>query len=340
MKAILLLSAVLLASLPHAQRPGADKVVPVTVENFIRAESDLYFAAVVRKGGFGKFDHTRDLAPIDGQTVIRLNRDTLYSAAVFDLDAGAVTIEVPDTDGRFISMQVINQDHYTVGVFYDAGDYTFTKEKVGTRYVIVAFRTLVDPKKPGDLQAVHAIQDSIGVAQSSPGTFEVPNWDLTSQTKVRDALNVLADTVPDRNRMFGAKEEVEPVRHLLGSASAWGGNPEKEAIYLNVFPEQNDGSSIYQIKIGDVPVKDFWSISVYNAEGYFQKNADDIYTVNDLTAVRNGDGTITVQFGGKQGDAPNVLPIMPGWNYMVRLYRPDQAILDGTWTFPQATLVR
>jgi len=31
---------------------------------------------------------------------------------------------------------------------------------------------------------------------------------------------------------------------------------------------------------------------------------------------------------------------MPGWNYLVRLYRPRQEILDGTWKFPQARPVR
>ena len=30
------------------------------------------------------------------------------------------------------------------------------------------------------------------------------------------------------------------------------------------------------------------------------------------------------------------LPTMPGWNYTVRLYRPQKEILDGTWKFPEA----
>jgi hypothetical protein len=32
--------------------------------------------------------------------------------------------------------------------------------------------------------------------------------------------------------------------------------------------------------------------------------------------------------------AVNCLPIMDGWNYTVRLYRPRAEILDGSWTFP------
>ena len=84
-------------------------------------ESDLYFGNVVKDGGFGKFHHNRELAPIDRQPVIRLNRDTLYSAAVFDLDAGPVTVSLPDAGKRFMSLQVIDEDQYCPAVLYGAG---------------------------------------------------------------------------------------------------------------------------------------------------------------------------------------------------------------------------
>ncbi len=315
------------------------KADTVTVENFNRAESDLYFSGVAKLGGFGKFSHTRELAPLDKQTVIRLNRDTLYSSAVFDLDAGPVVVSLPETEGRFISLHIIDQDHYTHGVHHTPGDYKLTRMSVGTRYVCAAVRILVDPNDSDDLRKVHGLQDAIAVKQDSLGAFEIPEWDPTSQKKVRDALNQLAETLPDKNRMFGRKDEVDPVRFLLGTASAWGGNPDKEAIYLSVYPEKNDGKTVHRITVKDVPVKDFWSISVYNEEGYYEKNDEGIYTFNSLTAKKNADGSVTIQFGGKQGEAPNVIPIMSGWNYMVRLYRPASEILNGEWRFPVAAAV-
>ena len=42
--------------------------------------------------------------------------------------------------------------------------------------------------RPGDLDAVHAIQDAITAEQDRPGTFEVPNWDPVTLTVVRDTL--------------------------------------------------------------------------------------------------------------------------------------------------------
>jgi Protein of unknown function (DUF1254) len=80
---------------------------PVTVDNYNRAQSDVYFDFSFRNGAFGKFRHRRELMSVDKQGIIRPNRDTLNSAGVFDLDAGPVTIMLPDAGKRFMSMQVI-----------------------------------------------------------------------------------------------------------------------------------------------------------------------------------------------------------------------------------------
>jgi hypothetical protein len=322
-------------STPQAQSP-AGSPIDVTVDNFVRAESDLYMAGMVKDGALGKFIHRREPASIDQQTVIRLNRDTLYSTAVFDLDAGPVTITLPDAGKRFMSMQVISEDHYVPMVVYGAGAYRLDKAKVGTRYVLAAVRTLVDPVDPKDVEQVHALQDAIKFQQKSPGSFEVPQWDQVSQKKVRDALLVLGSTIPDFAKAFGTSTQVDPVRHLIGTAVGWGGNPDKDAAYLNVTPTRNDGTTVYQLNIKDVPVDGFWSISVYNAEGYFQKNEYDAYTLNNITAKRSDDGSIAIQFGGCDGKIANCLPIVAGWNYTVRLYRPRAEILHGSWRFPKS----
>lgn len=249
----------------------ADPVL-VNSDNFTRAESDQYFAGIVANGALGTLKHTRAMAPLDKQTVIRLNRDTLYSSGVFDLDAGPVTITLPPTDGRFISMQVIDQDHFTHGVHYEPGSYTLNRADIGTRYVAVALRLLADPNDPADMDKVHALQDAIQVQQAAAGSFEIPQWDPVSLKRTRATLLELASQLPDATHMFGSKEQVEPVRHLIGTAMGWGGNPDADAFYLNRTEAQNDGNTVYRVKVGKVPVKSFWSISVYNADGFFSPN--------------------------------------------------------------------
>jgi hypothetical protein len=118
--------------------------------------------------------------------------------------------------------------------------------------------------------------------------------------------------------------------------AAWGGNPERDATYLNVTPSRNDGSTTYRLNVGKVPVDAFWSVSVYNADGYFQPNALNAYSLNNLTAEKRADGSIAIQFGGCDGKVVNCLPVVAGWNYTVRLYRPRPEILNGSWKFPDA----
>ena len=327
---------------PSRWRKTADGKVIVTPDNFIRAESDVYMAGQRKDGAFGTFKHTRAVAPVDKQLIVRLNRDTIYSSAVFDLDAGPVTITLPDAGGRFLSALIINEDHYNPAVFYGAGTHTLTRQDVGTRYVMVGIRIFVDPNNPTDVQQANALQDAITASQpGGPGTFEIPDWDPVSQNKVREALTALSNTLPDLRYAAGPNQSaIDPVRRIAAAASGWGLNPDRDAIYLNVFPDRNDGTTAYRLTVKDVPVDAFWSVTVYTADGFFKPNELNAYSINSVTGKKGADGAITIQFGGCSKDTPNCLPITDGWNYMVRLYRPRLEILNGTWTFPTAAPVQ
>jgi hypothetical protein len=335
MKPVIAIVALILSGQAMAQT-----AVPVTVDNFVRAESDTYIGSFVKEsGGLGKAFHHREPASIDNQTVIRLNRDTLYSFAVFDYDAGPVTVMMPDSGKRFMSLMSVSQDHYATTV-YGKGVHKFTRDTVGTRYGLLGIRTFVDPNDSEDMKKVHALQDAIRFSQKNNGKFEVPAWDAASQKKVRDALLVLSSTVESFDRAFGTKAQVDPIRHLMGTAAGWGGNPDKDAKYLSVTPAKNDGATIYKLRVpGNVPVEAFWSVSVYNAQGYYEKNPYNAYSLNSVTAKKEAGGAVNVQFGGCDGKIPNCIPVMKGWNYTVRLYRPKAEILKGKWKFPEPEAV-
>lgn len=303
----------------------------VNVDNFARAETNRMFAGLLaRIGGPATWFHDRQLGSLDQQTVIRQNRDTLYSTAIVDISDGA-TLTVPDADGRYLSVMVVNQDHYINRVFHDAGDHRLTIDEFDTPYVLLAARVLVDPTDQADLLAVNALQDRFAVNVGAQTDFALPDYDETSFTATRQALLELARGLGGFDHAFGSRDAVDPVRHLIGTAAGWGGLPEQEAFYVNVEPRLPVGE--YQLTVRDVPVDAFWSISLYNADGYFEANDRNVNNINSVTATPNADGSITVNFGGAD-DRPNCLPVMDGWNYLVRLYRPRPEILDGTWTFP------
>jgi len=308
--------------------------VKVNLDNYIRAESDFQmksYAALA--GGVGKIVHLREPYSVDKQITIRGNRDTLYSAGVFDLTT-PVTIHKPYDPQRFQSLLVISQDHYMPVLKHGGGDVTLTLDSVGTRYVMVLFRTFADPGDAADMQAAHALQDAIGFTQEAPGTLELPDWDTESLDQTRQALNVLAAESSGFKDAFGPRGLVDPITHLAASAAGWGGNPERGAAYVNVVPERNDGSVAYTLTMPkDVPVQGFWSISVYNKDGFFEPNQWNAYSVNNVTGKKNADGGVTIHFGG-DSSAPNFLPITQGWNYIVRLYLPGWEIIEGSWSPP------
>ena len=308
------------------------EVTPVTWETFVRAETDKMFKKYVDIGGLGKFINIKTLAPIDKQRIIRSNRDTRYSIGIFDL-TNPLKIILPESNGRFISMQVINEDEYTKSVEYNKGEYTFTKDNIGTQYVCLIIRILVNGEDEKDNEIVTSLQNSIKVNQNSIGKFVVPKWDQVSQDKLRDAINVLATTLTDTKLCFGDVNQVDPVAHLLGAAYGWGGNPISAAMYLNVIPDNNDGKTSYTLTVKDVPVDGFWSVSVYNSDGFFEENKYKAYVINNIIGVKEKDGSIVIHFGGNP-DQSNYLPIMYGWNYTVRLYRAKNEIINGEWIFP------
>ena len=85
---------------------------PVNVLNYVRAESDTQFKGYAAKaGGVGKLLNLREVYPVENQTTVRGNRDTLYSVGVYDLSS-PVTIVKPASPDRFQSLLVVDQDMY------------------------------------------------------------------------------------------------------------------------------------------------------------------------------------------------------------------------------------
>ncbi len=76
----------------------------------------------------------------------------------------------------------------------------------------------------------------------------------------------------------------------------------------------------------------FWTISLYNKDGYCQENKYNAYSVHTITGTPDEDGSFTVHCGGDPKSL-NYLQIADGWNSAVRLYQPRKEILEGQWVF-------
>lgn len=322
----LLLGVVLVAQAQADER--------VTIDTFARAETDRTMQDYVDLGGFGKFYHTRVPSPLDKQSVVRLNLDTLYSFGVFDLTS-PVTISLPDSGDRFMSALIISQDHSMLPVVYAPTTFTVTQEQMGTRYVIIALRTFMDSTSPDDIKTANVLQDQVTVSQAESGSFDVPKWDTASLLKIRGALAALASTVSDTKEFFGDKSKLDRLNFLMGTAAGWGGNPKEGAVYFSHSPEKNDGVTPYTVTVKDVPADGFWSITVYGEDNYLKPNDLGINALSNVTAKKNADGSITINAGGCEDGRINCIPITKGWNYVARTYKPRPEIVSGEWIFPE-----
>ena len=325
-KKILLL--VLLLPVPAA----ADTI---NLDNLVRAESDTMIRANLKSFGIevGQIIHVREPTTPERQPVIRMNQDTLYSGIVLDLSE-PVKITLPEAGGRYMSMHVVSQDHY-MSFETKPGTYELTKDSVGTRFALVTVRTFANPRDQEDMKKAHAAQDGIKVEGGGSGPFEAPEWDQEALVKARNAFNEIAATLGfDSARAFGGPEEVRPVDYVVGALSGWGGLPQRAAMYVITSVAKNDGRTPHAVTVKDVPVEAFWSVTVYNAEGYLEANDLGVNSYNNITARTNQGGSYTIHFGGCDDGRINCIPVSPGWNYAVRLYGPRPEILDGSWVFP------
>ena len=311
----------------------------VTDENYGQAETEVIFAGYVQQiatatgtNGTGEWLHLREGADPKDRTVMRINFDTLYSSVIVDLTEDAV-LTMPETNGRYQSAWLITDEHYNPMAFVEPGTYTLTQENVGSRYVMIAMRTQVNVVDPADLAIVHEIQDQLKLEQTAKGSF-VPsgNWDMEEVLAMRSKYQEIgkAEGITSE-QMFGKKGEVPLKEHNVGTAMGWGGLTPERAVYPSIYAESVEPQTL---TLKDVPAGAFWSITVYDAEGYPQ---GDVYNINSAFAVPEADGSFTIHFGGDK-DAVNYMDIFENWNLALRIYEPTEAYFNGEWVMPELEL--
>jgi hypothetical protein len=314
-----------------------EKIVPVHLQNINTVETALQLERYQKiAGGVNTFSHNREMVPIDKQTTIAMNRDTFYSLAVLNLSK-PVTITLPEANGRYMALQIIDEDHYSPFVLDKPGKYVLTEDKVGTKFAFAMIRTFVDPNNPKDVEMVHKLQDAVKVEGGGTEPYVLPNYDMkTYKALFADIQKLIKYWNGDTRGSMGKRGELNELIHTVATMAGWGLNPPSAAMYA-VVNDDFDPKNKYKIEVpADVPVKAFWSISIYNKDGFFGKNKQNAYTVNNVTGKKNKDGSTTIFLGACEDEKYNCLPLPgKGSYYEWRMYAPEQSVLDGKWHFPK-----
>lgn len=305
----------------------------VTPASYIRAEVDGRFAVFQQRAG-GKVNEFYLISrpvPTDEQPVVRMNRDTLYGGGVIDTAQGA-RVYVPEVaDGRYISLMVIDNDHYTVDIFHEPG---WHEIKSPTRYCVAVPRVeLHDMRDEAEIARVVEVLRKFEIDADSAENFAPADWDYDSMFALRAKYEAEFRTCTQfPSGWMGRRGEVDEDTRHLAVAGAWGLFPEHEAVYIN-YIGPTGAPKAYTATYTVPPCDAFWSIAVYGADAFFHsENA----TLSAATTHFNDDGTFTVYFGSADvvGDKPNRLDITDGWNFLMRVYQPADSVLARDYTLP------
>ncbi len=254
------------------------------------------------------------------QKVIRTNNDSLYSLAVIDVRDGAA-ITVPQMHGRYFSIAIIDMFHFTEQIITTPGTH---KIKADSDYVIALLRTGADNMNQGDIDhVVNNVQPNFTINAQSAVPFVKGDIDIENMLAARKEIVEQGMKEQSLADMMGPRGKVDDWRHLMGTAMAWGLLPDREASYKVVNPKLAD-NQCYSATFAEPENEGFWSITMYDKQGFLY--SDDNGILNGYNRQTNKDGTTTVHFGSVENCgkyAVNRLDVTDGWNFLLRVYRPD-----------------
>jgi hypothetical protein len=322
----------------QASKAAASTGTLVTRDNFIRAESDRMFGDFLKpSGGVNQFFHIRAPTPLDQQTVVRMNRDTIYSVSIIDASEGGTFTLPPAPDRRYISVHFIDNDHYDLGAINTPGTHPIPKTD-GHIAALVRIQVF-NPNDAEEIARLNAWQNGLKVNAKAHRAFAPGIWDKASMDAIRNELEVPCRRFPNFEKAMMPRGQAEAEQRLCAAAAGWGLLPASQATYFSYpgdHPIAECRSATYQVPKNGA----FWSIQVYDKTGFI---ASENSTLNSSRAKLNPDGSFTAYFGSKKlcGDVPNRLDVSEGWNFMMRVYKPDpETVLGGRYKLPATAAIK
>jgi hypothetical protein len=299
----------------------------MTAREYIQAESRAFFADFLKRASVNHFFHFTTLTKASDHWVVSPNLDTIYSLAIVNARKG-FRLELPEVRDRFISTQIITEDHLTPFYIYGGGTHEFSADDFATDFVGVGIRVGTNGKPDDVKTVVEQLQPRFAIDGAASESDLAP-FDKAVLEKVRAALMPEYSKLPNT---FGAmQKKAEDVRDweyfTYATAGAWGLSADENAMYAIGGPADAKGDQCYVATFPKVPADAFFSITAYGPQKYLMTDSDNVVGTNH-GVVLEPDGSCKVAFGGEQcrALAPNFLATPEdGWSILLRAYQPDVA---------------
>ena len=311
----------------------------LTAEEFVRAESLHFMKGMATREGINNFFHFKSLAKAEDKWVVSPNNDVIYSMAIVDASKG-FTLTLPETGDRFITAQIVTEEHMSHQLV-GGGVYKFTGKEFNGSHVAVGVRVGTDASPEDVKYIVQQLQPQMKV--DSAANADVPAYDEAVLLKTRAAL--MAEYNKLDNTFGLMTDEVSKVadweKFTYATAGAWGLSEDKYAMYLPYNLKNAQKNICYTATYTQPKVGQFWSITAYNDEKYLMANEHNIINTGNVNL--NDDGTFTVHFGAEEtceGESIKnfILTTEDSWGFLMRAYEPDVEAFK-TYKAPEITPV-
>jgi hypothetical protein len=198
----------------------------------------------------------------------------------------------------------------------------------------------LDPGKSFDFDKLDATVKK-ALERVPEGAQALMKWKVPTLARVVNGWSMNTDTMGVYGNYY--------LKRAIVTQLGLGANLPEDAIYpLNIADETGkplDGANKYMLhfdKGATPPVNAFWSITLYDAEGFQVGNSLNRFAVSSwMPFTYNPDGSLDLYF---QNDSPgagkeaNWLPAPKGpFNLTMRLYAPKSEALTGKWNPPPVT---
>jgi hypothetical protein len=297
----------------------------MTAKEYIQSESRAFYADFIGRSGINQWFHFGALANKDDKWVVSPNNDTIYSVAAVNATDG-FTLIIPDVGKRFVSIQIIDENHMTPFYLYGGGTYKFTRDQFESDYIGIGVRMGTDGTPHDVKHIVEDLQPQYKILDASP-VDAMLRPDTEKMLKVRKAMIAQYDKLPDTfGVMVDHTSKVKDwEKFTYVTAGAWGLSPDKTAMYKPYAMKDVKGGKCYTATYPAVPAIAFWSITVYGKDKFLMSDHDNIVSSNQK-AIINDDGTFTVVFGNMNCKVKGknfLYTPEDNWSFLMRAYRPD-----------------
>ncbi|MBU2869641.1 DUF1214 domain-containing protein [Colwellia sp. E2M01] len=292
------------------------------------SESDFNFKRSLAKAPVNKWAYQSDLSRVETQQVIRENQDGIYASAVVDISEGA-TFTVPKGN-HYQIIQVIDMQNYVAGVAYAGDSITITTDDVTYgNHVYLNMRVPILTEEKGGIKETLRLQKLATIDAKSAKAYVTPDivLDMKKMEEIRAALvnDVKSGALTHTKNVNGTPYSSRPQDQLYGTSYGWGGLGLPDAAYwpfLNnskiVNGKIQPSSTTFTPPVIQEDRGGFWSVTIYNEEGWLAKN---ISAISNTQAEPNKDGTYTINFNSP--GMKNNLQTSTPFTALFRFYLPE-----------------